>query len=302
MTLSIYTIPVLVFYIIHAIIVLLVIKVFERKKQNGVYKWIGLISVFVPILGTIFGYLAWLLSKFVANDIVHSYDTYTDFQFFNYDEAAIEARKDMELMPFLLGLHSEKTAVRKDLIVRLMDTSIENRGKYLDMALHNMDTETVHYAATIINYLKESYEKRIEQQEGELSAINPSSYLRLCDTYQQYLNSKVVNSFMEEKMYEQFQRVAEEAILYFPGYMEFWNYAAVVYKRLNKQEKALHTAKLIIERFPDRYEGYMRVLELYFEQGDFASIPKVYQAFIRNVSQEEIPSSLEPLLQQVRSI
>ncbi|MFX3623160.1 MAG: hypothetical protein ACE3JP_03705 [Ectobacillus sp.] len=302
--LSSYTVPVFIFYIIHAVLVFMVVRMRGEKKKprRGVYQWIGLISICVPIIGTLLGYAAFLASKWFVKETVHSYEKYIDFQFANYEEVTVEAKEDIELMPFVSGLELQNSSVHKDLIIQLMEAEVKNPGKYLERALGSFDAETVHYAATTLNHLKEHYEKLVEEQTGQLSAIEPQSYLLLCDTYKQYLESNIVNGFMEEQLYKQYEKVAEEAAVYFPHCLPFLDHLVSIYKRFQKDGQALNMAKTMMHRFPSRYEGYVRVMELYFEKGNISHLPRIYEAFVTHADQQQIPPPLEPVLQQVRSM
>ncbi|UOY92217.1 hypothetical protein MUG87_17555 [Ectobacillus sp. JY-23] len=304
MELKVYTVPIVLFYIIHAAVVLVLMKLVKKKNQEdlGVWKWVAAMSIILPIISPLLGYIVWRAAKRIQHDTLHSYDTYIDFSFLNYDEVAIEARKGLELTSFSVGLQGGNANLRKHLIVRLMEMEFENRGAYLAKALHSVDTETVHYAATTMNHVKESYERMIDEQEKQLSEDDVHSYLTLCNTYNQCIRSKIMDEAMEKRLYAEFQYVLEEALSLFPNHLVFADYLVFVYQAMGERTAALELAEEMVKKFPTNSEGYIRLLALYFEQHDFRSMKYVYQNLQRNVREADIPASVKPVLDVVRSV
>ncbi|MDG4658291.1 hypothetical protein P6P90_16725 [Ectobacillus antri] len=304
MELNTYTVAVALFYMVHTAIVVFVMK-FARNREVtelGVWQWIALISIIIPVIGTVLGYIAWLAARMVQTSTIHSYEQYIQFDFLNYDEVAIEAEKDLALTSFSIGLQGSDAKLRKNLIVRLMEAEFENRGVQLAKALSSTDMETVHYAATTINHIKERYEKSIEQQEKLLTPQDVNSYLALCYSYHRYLRSKVADELIEKRLYKEFKKLLQEAVELFPQYIVFSDYLVFVYKELEEKELALQIAQEMMKRFPKASEGYIRAMELYFQRGDIRCMKDVYRKLHHHVEEAHIPDHIKPVLDVVRGV
>ncbi|MFD1735142.1 tetratricopeptide repeat protein [Bacillus salitolerans] len=294
---------ILITYLVYAIVLTIWLKQINKRMiedKKGIYFLIVFLGYFIPVAGIVLGFLALFASHFNKKDLTDNYQDYIDFDVANYEEVRMEAVKDLNLISFSSSLDAENSNVRKELIVRLLESDIMNQGQFLQKALMNKDSETVHYAATTINFLKERFEKEISQIKTEFSNVDMRSFKRLSNVYQRYLESNILNEFMSETIRKEFKELTERAIAQFSTEFSFHLQYVNILQKEQKLHEAIQYSEKMIEQFPHKFEGYLKLMELSFTVGEYQRLKKTLEKMDQMIDEEEVPTNMKPLLSLVR--
>ncbi|MCA0972053.1 tetratricopeptide repeat protein [Halobacillus litoralis] len=291
------------FYLIHAIVVLIVFAVVKKRLkevEQSAWEWIVVVSLFLPLIGELFGLIVWLVSKrWGTNDMLTDYDEYVTYKPMMLEQLREEVRVSDELLPFSEAFSEQATSNRKDLIIRLINSNIVDKGKYLSLGLANSDSETVHYAATTMNFLIDTFEKELQLKRREYDAGSPEALLPLLQVYDQYLKSGLLQQAAGKRLMEDYVQRMENAIAF--GIREKWLYQMLgeAYLANGQTEKGIQTLESLIELFPTDSEGYLSLVRYHYDQKDWQRIRSILSDMRERVPEDKVPANQKFTIDQM---
>ncbi|KGX89312.1 hypothetical protein N781_09320 [Pontibacillus halophilus JSM 076056 = DSM 19796] len=294
----------LIIFILHAVLVCIATLIMQKRSphnQQGVVTWIGLMALFLPIIGEVLGILAFIASKKQAsNQLLADYEDYVSFNVLNLEALRHKANKSMYLMPLTEALSGEEHASGKELIVRLTNSNIKNQGRYLQLGLQNTDTDTVHYAATTMNLLIDRYEKQLQQAKEVYIGGDWDSFLNLVHTYHAYVNSGLLKGTSLLSLQNEYLRILEDEQKRFPMEMQLFMRLGELYEQLNLEQEAVSTYRYLIDTFPIEPEGYIALIRYDYGKENWHRLQDTLFHMKQAISDDQIPSSTRYIIQQLR--
>ncbi|MYL21451.1 hypothetical protein GLW04_16225 [Halobacillus litoralis] len=291
------------FYVIHGLIVLIVTLLLRKRMDDdnkGTITWLAITSVFLPVIGELLGLAAWFAAKLAGtNHMIDEYDDYVNFTPLNLEYLRYEASSSMDLSPISDALLRNDGVNQKELIVSLINSDIANKGRHLNLGLTNNNSETVHYAATTMNVLSTRFEKELEHARNELDPEAPMSFERLCNVYERYLASGILDENGQERLEKQYEQLLEEAVPKLDK--EPWMYRSLgdIYVRRYKTDEAERAYHEMTDQFPSHPGGYLKLIELYYARRDWKNIKPVLTDLFQYVKEEDIPENQRFIIQQM---
>ncbi len=295
--------PIILFYVIHAIVVLLIYGLISRrmKEENkATWQWITAVSLFLPVIGELFGLVVWFVAgKWGTNDMLDDYDQYVNYKPLMLEQLRTEAKMSDELLPFTEAFSDEGNKQRKDLILRLINSRIVDKGKYLNLGLNNNDSETVHYAATTMNHLIDNYEKELHLRKQEHETGNASTLEPLLLTYDSYLNSGLLQEAAYKRLEQSYIDLMEEEVSNGVEAKVLFHMLGEAYLSRSQKEQGMATLTMLIEHFPSEPEGYLSKIRFYYQEKDWKAIQSTLAELRESVPKERIPHNQQFVLDQM---
>ncbi|MFT9850503.1 tetratricopeptide repeat protein [Aneurinibacillus sp. REN35] len=291
------------FFVLHTLALFLLSRLLLpslTEEKRGAASWIFVVSIFLPFIGEILGLIVWLAEKKTHNrSALDTYDEYTRIHVDNYENIIEEAANDYRLLPIMQSLEMDDSEIKKEMLIRLLDLNIGQKGKYLYTALQNEDTEVVHYAATSINVLKDRYIRRISSLRNQLRSENPAIYLELAQVYQHYLESDLLTGEMKHMTALEYHNVLKLAIQIIPTNPHLVFQQAEVCLLLRKNQEAEELGRRLIHQFPAYFGGYLIHMQLAYHNENWPRIREMIQRMREQVSEGELPPRWVPVLRQL---
>ena len=246
---------------------------FERKRKKSQYMDEGDRDAFMPGGRTdVFSVRPFLLYKlFMAqamdlSDVVFSKERVKTF--IPPDE---ERGRNMVSIEEALEVTDKKS-----LRTFMMNVIRGDYRKYLSsisLALNNEDTETAHYAASILQDVLGEFRENV-QEKYQLSQVEDEQQVQHCIELIEYMNpileQKILTNLEQNSMIERMDEVLEKA-----WSLEPEKISSVVYEKLCARlmeipdyEKCGKWAQRSMEQYPGVLSSYTCQLKLFFSNGD----------------------------------
>jgi tetratricopeptide (TPR) repeat protein len=297
---------VLIFYILHSALVLFTGRWLLRRSgphDRGSLVWMIGVSLFVPLVAEAMFVLLWTFNRNKKTSPAYfTNDEAVPFDMKNYQELKDKAVDDFRMMPIMDELNEEDNEVKKDLIIRLIDLDVTQKGKYLRVALDHDDAEVVHYAATTLNVLKDKFIDRIDEGKSRLEDNNSESYLQLTDTYNEYLNSELLNPDMKLLVLKEASGLFEDAVRLFPNKPLFYEHLGNLYLELGQTVQAEAVFKTACSRFPTFCGGYMGLIQAAYKRLDWKAIRHHLALLDEHIPDDQIPERWYPVIRQFKGV
>ncbi|WP_345240544.1 hypothetical protein [Pontibacillus salipaludis] len=265
-----------VFFLVHAVVVVILTVLLKgrfREDQQAVVVWVSMVSCFMPIVGELFGFLAWFLAKrFTSERIFEDYDEYVSYEVLNLEPVRHEAKRSVDLLPLSESLTLGTFANRKNSILQYIPEGVNHQGKYLRMGLLNEDHETVHYSATLMNALIDQYERELALAKEQAQSRDLESLKQLHQTYARYIHSDILTSIVRKQKEQMWLSFLLSIVLLYPE--EPWIYEGLgdCSKRLGDLEEAAGYYRQLMEQSPTYPKGYTKLISVYYEMGNWSGI------------------------------
>ncbi|PFN28155.1 tetratricopeptide repeat protein [Bacillus cereus] len=261
----------LLLYVIYAILVFLLFRFTKNliaEDKKGIIEFCLILSLLFPLIGLIVSAIMLLLNiRKSKTEWLQQYSDYLSFQVDNYEDILESAKQDMDLISFSSGLELDKPELHKQLIVQLSSSSISNEGGLLKEAIHHKDPETVHYAATTINFLNERYEKQIEYLNKQfLQSPQNDIAKELVSNYLRYIDSGLLSNQQKEKIVDEFMNFITLSVEIFPKESLYSFQLGNLFLHQKQYAKSEEPFLNLIYLYPESYYGYVGLLEIYYEQ------------------------------------
>ncbi|SFF67561.1 hypothetical protein SAMN05216353_10557 [Halobacillus alkaliphilus] len=294
------------FYLIHGVLIAFsshFLNKLVKKEDEGVISWICVVSFFIPIAGEIFGLITWMISKhFGSNQMLDEYDDYIKFEPLNLEQLRYQAEENMDLLPIGEAILSDESKDHKDLILRLINSNITNKGKYLNLGLTNNDSETVHYSATTLNVLNNRMEKELEQAKLTFDPAHPATIQKLVQVYERFINSGLLEQNAQKRLEEEYVDVLEREVKNLQEAPWLYFNLGKIYKRTGQEDRAILAFNSLIEHFPNEPEGYLELMEIYYDKRNWSSLKSLTGRLYEHVPEEKIPEKQRFIVRHIGGI
>lgn len=292
------------FYIIHGLLLLLIgpwaIKRVEPEKAGAIVIIVSL-SLFIPVIGELFGGLALMASKMMKTDkLMEDYDKMISARVVNYEPLRHEAAENEELISIVDGVTSESSEVRKKTILRHIDRFIPQQGKYLKMGLGNKDQETVHYAATMMNALLDQYEGELKKAKQEVVNGDSESMRCLSSAYRRYIESELLSDVIKNGKLAEWIKMLKKAFSEFPEEGWVYEHLSEAYRLNGNETESVRIIEAEIQHFPDRPAGYFRLVRYHFEQDDWTQLNRIFRRMQQLFKADDIPKDYRFAFEQLK--
>ncbi|WP_226584147.1 tetratricopeptide repeat protein [Halobacillus litoralis] len=286
-----------VFFILHTLIVLILVKKRLKKqddKWNGVIIWLGWISIFLPLIGE-FGYLTfWFLSHNSINHFDSSGEDSTSTDTFHPPPSMRTA--DIPTESIELMLEKDDNVAKREIIMVLLDHNIPNVNRYLEKLLDDDDPEIVHYAATTINTLHRRFRETINAHTKDECHEDLSNYEQSIAAYENYLKSGLLESTLKSHILKEYTDYLEKTLTQQQEQPQLLNKLGWALQELKKREDAHEVFVKLIKNYPNYYGGYCGLINHYYINGDWDNLKQLIMKVNKYVKKESIPNSYRQIL------
>jgi len=177
----------------------------------------------------------------------------------------------------VLALNSSKT--RRQLIMEVLYENPSDYISQLQVASVNDDTEVVHYAVTALVELQKEYDVKLQNLEKRLMENPEDEVVRreYLEVLEQYLESGMIEGNNRLTYLERYSRMLEKRIEKegsFPLYLK----KIKTDMERKDYDSVYRVTREMIERWPDRETGYLKMIEYYSVKKARAGIDGVLKA------------------------
>ena len=294
---------ILLFFLLHAGVLFVIYRLAVRPKvdvtEKGIWLSIFLISAVVPIIGELFGLIAYAIARrYASSKTLLDYDEYIHFDAVNLERLQQQAKEDLDLVPLseALQMDGEK---RKQSITQLMSTPLMNAEEYLHVGLGHEDTETVHYAATVRNTLFDRYDLTLKQRIAQVNPERSETIYPVIETGVSFLESGLLDKDMKARIQQQ--------IMFHLGQLGEHDATDETYlrtkARLSFQAGDVETGERLAEALtlyhPKVPDGYIMLIEHHMSDGDWASLRPTLDRLHQHLDLRDVPEDYRFVIQQL---
>lgn len=263
----------------------------EDSKQ-GLFIWITWLSLLIPVIGQIFGIALWLMTSKKINEPFINFEGSLLDKIENLQALREVASRDKDVIPLAVIIKSSPSEIQKEYILKMNKLKVNDKARFLNIALENKDHEIVHYAATMFLSLQDQYKAKIDGARKCLNSNELNSYQNLVYFYQEYLDSGLLKDHFKVSIIQEYKRLLEKSILIFPKIIFFQNSLAKIYYELGELEKAYDLFIKMIQNFPSSYDGYIGALGILYEKKQWGEMKSLMHEMNQSVQKECIPPTI----------
>lgn len=291
------------FFVIHAIIVYAVYRVFVRPRvaieNRGIFLAIALMSALVPLVGEVFGVLAYAIARRYASEkTLLDYDEYIHFDTQNLERLQQQAREDIDLVPLTDALKMDASK-RKHSITQLMTTPLENTEEYLHLGLEHEDSETVHYAATVRNTLFDRYDVTLKQKIAQIDPERKETLYEVIETCESFMESGLLDDELRLQIQRQASMYLEQLGNLDSTDRVFLTSSARLAFRGGQADVGERMAEALIRQEPANVEGYIFLIEHHMTKGDWTKLRPILDLLRHHVAPSQVPEDYQSIIQQL---
>ncbi|MTH52811.1 hypothetical protein GKZ89_05265 [Bacillus mangrovi] len=190
-------------------------RIFYKKKlkkdQQGLLVLWSLLSLLLPVIGFLFGWLMVRRFRSRSDDAFMSgYSSYITNKVYNFENLRASLAEDRRLLN--AGSHSTENAwVMKNLLLHMSNEENNHHEILIKKGLNHPDKEAVHYAATITNVLQDRLTERIRDLNKKKAPEHPEVYIQLMAAYEEFLSSELISSGIREMAEYEYEALLREA-------------------------------------------------------------------------------------------
>lgn len=255
------------------VVVIYVIWNHLRGKEKNLSTWMkAIVMLLCPVVGPMFLCAAFLLYKLFMSQAMGSSDVV-----FSKERVKTFIPPDEERGRNMVSIEEAlEVTDKKSLRTFMMNVIRGDYRKYLSsiaLALNNEDTETAHYAASILQDVLGEFRENV-QEKYQLSQMEDEQQVQHCIELIEYMNpileQKILTNLEQNSMIERMDEVLEKA-----WSLEPEKISSVVYEKLCARlmeipdyEKCGKWAQRSMEQYPGVLSSYTCQLKLFFSNGD----------------------------------
>lgn len=278
-----------IFLLIINLIVVLVYLIWNyirRRERIGSVWMKAVMMLLCPVVGPMFILLSFLLFKVFSSqgmdlpDIVFSKDKAE--KFLHPDE---DMERNMVSLEEALEITDKKSL--RTLMLNVIRGDYRNSLASINLALNSEDSETAHYAASILQDVLNDFRSQVQEkyllcQEEDESQIE--NCVKLVEYMNPILEQKVLADFEQRSMTEKMQEILEKAWELDKGKISSTVYEKVCQRLLEIKdyEKCTLWCDRSMEQYPRVLSSYTCQLKLYFSCGNREKFFQVMQE-LRNL-------------------
>lgn len=294
---------ILLFFLLHAGVLFVIYRLVVRPKvdatEKGVWLSIFLVSAVIPIIGELFGLIAYgVARRFASSKTLLDYDEYINFDTVNLERLQQQAKEDLDLVPLAEALQMDGKK-RKQSITQLMSTPLMNTEEYLHLGLEHEDTETVHYAATVRNTLFDRYDLMLKQRIAQVNPERPETIYPVIETGVSFLESGLLDQDMKARIQQRTMFHLEQL-----GEHDATDETYLRTKaRLSFQAGDVETGERLAEALTLYHsevpDGYILLIEHHMTNGDWASLRPILDRLHQHLDLRNVPEDYRFVIQQL---
>lgn len=255
------------------VVVIYVIWNHLRGKEKNLSTWMkAIVMLLCPVVGPMFLCAAFLLYKLFMSQTMDLSDVV-----FSKERVKTFIPPDEERGRNMVSIEEAlEVTDKKSLRTFMMNVIRGDYRKYLSsiaLALNNEDTETAHYAASILQDVLGEFRENV-QEKYQLSQMEDEQQVQHCIELIEYMNpileQKILTNLEQNSMIERMDEVLEKA-----WSLEPEKISSVVYEKLCARlmeipdyEKCGKWAQRSMEQYPGVLSSYTCQLKLFFSNGD----------------------------------
>ncbi|WP_281888882.1 hypothetical protein [Paenibacillus sp. YYML68] len=271
-------------FALHSFSCALVYALFTFKRGIRVRDQVSLqplytMALFLPGIGLMFISLL-LLFLFIGRYDDQFFTEYENYVYYTPDSLetyVVHMDKANGLVPVREILQSGSHDSKKEALFSLLQYEGSAKVALFQEALRDQDPEVVHYAATSLNYLNESYVlslKRLTQalKEDELSL---PIWSELLETYEHYLESRLLSAELAAGVEEAWSRLIERGQSLFPTEPMFTAFACRAALWRCDYKVAERYARTLGQTPAYRYLAYAAQAEALYSGGQFEELQQL---------------------------
>ena len=243
-----------------------------KKKENRKSFFINsLVMLICPVIGPLFYLLAYLCLKLFFSEPVDLEDV-----IFSKERARsfvhAEEERERNMVPLEEAIEITDEAALRGLMMNVVRGDIQKSLASISLALNSADTETAHYAASVLqdalNQFRVNVEKQYQDIVGEQGDWIPRAEL-LIDYMNQVLEQKVFTDMEQEKYVDMMDEICETLYRNARERMTSAFYEAVSLRLLGIKDyvKCGRWCQRAVEQYPNTLATYTCRLKLYFTSG-----------------------------------
>lgn len=240
-----------------------------RLKKSHIF--ILIVMLLCPIVGPLFFLLAFLWYRLFFSEPVDLEDViFSKERVKSSVRAQEEQERNMVSLEEAIEVTNESDL--RSLMMNIVKGDIHNSLASISLALNSEDTETAHYAASVLQDALNDFRMTVEKQKKlmEESGEDKAFYADMLLRYMNEVLKQKVFTDMEQKSYvEEMDYVGETLYAQNADAMSIEQMEALILRLLEiedftKCEKWCNRAK---EKYPDTLAAYTCRLKLYFSSG-----------------------------------
>lgn len=252
-----------------------------RERRAGIpkstdsklcYMVFGLMLV-TPIFGPVFFGAGYLLGRYVFKEPADLGDA-----MFNKDKALsrnpADIERDRNMVPMEEALAvSDKSSLRT-LMMNVLKGDANNYLSAISKALNSDDSETAHYAASVLRDALNDFRSNVQDMYNTLEKAESSEAADTCEKLIVYMNAFLTQNVftpMEQSDYvDIFEEVATIMNDIAPDRMkpEYYEWVASRLLETEKYKQCEYWCNMSMTRYPNELSSYTCTLKLYFQTAD----------------------------------
>lgn len=242
-----------------------------NKRRNRSFLMCAAVMLLCPVVGTCFFALAHLFFRlfFFApvdlEDVIFSKARSRAF-------VHAEEERERNLVPLEEAIEITEAGELRNLMMNVVRGDIQKSLAVIALAMNSEDTETAHYAASVLQNTLNGFQENVEEQCGIVKARNKDWQIcadKLIDYMNQVLEQKVLTGLEQERYVHLMEDVCEA--LYKDGRerMKSSHYEAVSLRLLELEdyEACEKWCGRAASQYPNTLATYSCLLKLYFSSG-----------------------------------
>lgn len=259
--------------LINALVVLVYIvwNILICKRRNRSFLICSVVMLLCPVVGPCFFLLAWILFRLFyfspvdLEDVVFSKERARKF-------VHAEEERERNLAPLEESIEITEAGDLRTLMMNVVRGDIQNSLATIALAMNSEDTETAHYAASVLQNTLNIFQENVEKQIA-LMRQEDENRLLYADAVVGYMNQVLEQKVLTGLEQERYVRLMEEACeaLYEEGQeqMKSSHFEAISLRLLDLEdfEDCEKWCLRGAARFPNTLATYSCLLKLYFSSG-----------------------------------
>ena len=259
--------------ILNALVVLLYIllNLLLFKRKNRSFVLCSIVMLLCPVVGPCFFIMALLLFRLFyyepvdLEDVVFSKDRARTF-------LHAEEERESNLAPLEEAIEITEAGELRNLMMNVVRGDIQNSLATIALAMNSEDTETAHYAASVLQSTLNVFQENVERQYTLIRQEDENRLLyadALVEYMNQVLGQRVLTGLEQERYVNLMEEVCEILFQEGPERMKSSHYEAVSLRLLDLKdyERCEKWCMRAAAQYPNTLATYSCFLKLYFSSG-----------------------------------
>lgn len=242
----------------------------KRNREKSV--WIkAVVMIVCPIVGPLFVLVSYLIFHLFMSEPVDLEDVIFSKEHVKFESKADEDR-ERNMIPLEEAIAiSGKTELRT-LVMNVVSTNASKSLSTLTLALNSEDSETSHYAASVLQDALNGFRAEVETQYRKI-LDGDEQRIRICEYLMDYMNEFLLQKVFIEMEQKNYVNIMEDVCEIFYANSQ-WSMTSHQFEAISlrlleiddyeKCEKWCLRAK---EQYPDTLSSHTCMLKLYFNSG-----------------------------------